>query len=63
MCALLSVSRSGFYNWLNRPASERQRSDVPLVMELRARYHRHRGKYGRQRRSPWPWGFAGPQWD
>jgi putative transposase len=49
LCALLGVSRSGFYDWRDRPTSERQRSDERLVVELRARYHRHRGKYGRPR--------------
>jgi transposase InsO family protein len=49
MCVLLGVSRSGFYDWLGRGPSERRRSDARLVVQLRACYARHRGKYGRPR--------------
>jgi transposase InsO family protein len=49
MCVLLGVSRSGFYDWLGRGPSSRSRSDERLAVELRARYARHRGKYGRPR--------------
>jgi transposase InsO family protein len=49
MCVLLGASRSGFDDWLDRPPCERSRSDERLAVELRARYARHRGKYGRPR--------------
>ena len=49
MCALLAVSRSGFYAWQRRPDSARSRSEAKLVAALRASYAHHRGKYGRPR--------------
>ena len=49
MCALLAVSRSGFYAWQRRPDSARSRSEAQLVAALRASYAHHRGKYGRPR--------------
>lgn len=49
MCALLAVSRSGFYAWQHRPDSARSRNEAQLVAALRASYAHHRGKYGRPR--------------
>ena len=49
LCRLLAVSRSGFYAWRTRRPSARRCSDDRLVAELRARFARHRGKYGRPR--------------
>ena len=49
LCALLGVSRSGFYAWRDRVPCQRSRSDARLAVELRARFARHRGKYGRPR--------------
>ena len=40
MCALMGVSRSGFYDWLGRGPSARSRSDARLVMQLHACYAR-----------------------
>ena len=49
LCALLGVSRSGFYAWRGRAPSARAQSDARLVVALRACHARHRGKYGRPR--------------
>ncbi len=49
MCALLEVSRSGFYAWQHRHISARARSDARLVVAQHASDAHHRGKYGRLR--------------
>ena len=35
MCRILGVSRSGYYAWQKRPASERAKADVRLVSNRR----------------------------
>ena len=40
MCEALGVSRSGFFAWLNRPQSERARSDVVLGKIVRESFER-----------------------
>jgi putative transposase len=46
MCRLLQISRSGFYAWLDRPMSERDRSDLALTGKIEAIHRRSRGVYG-----------------
>jgi putative transposase len=46
MCRLLHISRSGFYAWLDRPMSERYRSDLALTGKIEAIHRRSRGVYG-----------------
>jgi putative transposase len=46
MCRLLHISRSGFYAWLDRPMSERDRSDLALSGKIEAIHRRSRGVYG-----------------
>jgi putative transposase len=46
MCRLLRISRSGFYAWLDRPMSERDRSDLALTGKIEAIHRRSRGVYG-----------------
>ena len=46
MCRLLHISRSGFYAWLDRPMSERNRSDLALTGKIEAIHRRSRGVYG-----------------
>jgi putative transposase len=46
MCRLLHISRSGFYAWLDRPMSERDRSDLALTGKIEAIHRRSRGVYG-----------------
>lgn len=46
MCRVLKLSRSGYYSWLTRPASQRRRQDVELSHHI-ARVHRqHRRALG-----------------
>jgi putative transposase len=46
MCRLLHISRSGFYAWLDRPMSERDRSDLALTGKIETIHRRSRGVYG-----------------
>jgi putative transposase len=46
MCRLLHISRSGFYAWLDRPMSERARSDLALTGNIEAIHRRSKGAYG-----------------
>jgi putative transposase len=46
MCRLLQISRSGFYAWLERPMSERDRTDLALTAKIEAIHRRSRGVYG-----------------
>jgi putative transposase len=46
MCRLLHISRSGFYAWLDRPMSDRDRMDLALTGKIEAIHRRSRGVYG-----------------
>jgi len=46
MCRLLHISRSGFYAWLDRPMSERDRTDLALTGKIEAIHRRSKGVYG-----------------
>jgi putative transposase len=46
MCRLLHISRSGFYAWLERPMSERDRTDLALTAKIEAIHRRSRDVYG-----------------
>ncbi len=49
MCALLGVSRSGWYAARKRAPSRRAMHDEQLVQTIRQRQAKHRGRYGRRR--------------
>lgn len=49
MCQQMSVSRSGFYAWLRRTPSERQKRDVVLLHEIRSVHLEMRRAYGSPR--------------
>jgi putative transposase len=49
MCEALGVSRSGFFAWLNRPQSERARSDAVLGKIVRESFERSDRTYGARR--------------
>ena len=46
MCALLNVSRSGFYSWLRRPESRRSRENRALEDKIRVFHAASHGIYG-----------------
>lgn len=49
MCRLLAVSRSGYYEWLQRPLSDRAIEDLRLLDLIRASYAASSGVYGSPR--------------
>jgi putative transposase len=49
LCQVLGVSASGYYGWLKRPESPRQREDTRLAVEIKAAHKRNRGSYGPER--------------
>jgi transposase InsO family protein len=49
MCQVLKVSRSGYYEWRDRPPSERQRSNEALDREIKTVFDDHRQRYGSPR--------------
>jgi putative transposase len=49
MCRVLGVSRSGYYKWLGRRPSKREREDQVLTEKIRAIHARSRGTYGAPR--------------
>jgi putative transposase len=46
MCSVLKVSRSGFYNWLKAPKSERARRREELSKQVEFHFHDNDGIYG-----------------
>ena len=49
MARMLGVSTSGYYAWLKRPRSAREKSDAALVERMQAIHKRSRGAYGAPR--------------
>lgn len=49
LCRTLEVSPSGYYTWLKRPDSLRQREEARLVIEIKAAHKRTRETYGPER--------------
>jgi putative transposase len=49
MCRVLSVSRSGFYRWLSRAPSRRERENGHLVDQIREIHRDSHGNYGSPR--------------
>ncbi len=49
MCRLLQVSRSGYYAWLRRKPSRRERDDLRLSVKIVASFRANRGVYGSPR--------------
>jgi putative transposase len=46
MCRMLGVSRSGYYDWKDRPPSKRSREDAALSERIYEIHHRSRATYG-----------------
>ena len=49
LCLLLAVSRSGYYAWRGRPASQRAIADRALTAEIRVIHERSQRRYGSPR--------------
>ena len=49
MCAVLGVSRSGYYDWASRPESARAVEDRAVAAEIRVAHEASRGRYGSPR--------------
>jgi putative transposase len=52
MCGVLGVSRSGFYEWLGRPPSQRAQEDQAISQQIKISHERSGGSYGVRR--IWP---------
>jgi putative transposase len=46
LCRVLKVSRSGYYDWKDRPSSKRDRENATLTEQIREVHERSRGIYG-----------------
>ncbi len=46
LCAVMGVSRAGYYVWRRRPRSARQRADDALSVEIGAVHAQSKGRYG-----------------
>jgi putative transposase len=46
LCRVLKVSRSGYYDWRDRPPSKRDRENADLIEQIREIHHRSRETYG-----------------
>ena len=49
MCRVLKVSRSGYYDWRNRPPSVRAKANQRLLEDIRRIYVEHKGRAGAPR--------------
>ena len=49
MCEMLDVSRSGFYEWLKRPRSQRAQEDLKLLAQVRTSFTASDETYGSRR--------------
>lgn len=49
MCRFLKVSRSGYYDWLNRGESPRSKRNRELAVIITKLFYQHKGRYGSPR--------------
>jgi len=49
LCRVLEVTASGYYAWIKRPLTIRQREEMRLELEIRAAHKRTRQTYGPER--------------
>ncbi|WP_433937642.1 IS3 family transposase [Sorangium cellulosum] len=49
LCAVLQVTRSGYYAWASRSVSARAKADAQLSAQIRAVHNKSRGRYGSPR--------------
>lgn len=48
-CAIMNVSRSGYYDWRKREVSLRELANTALDAQIQTIYHDHAGRYGYRR--------------
>ena len=48
-CRVLNVSKSGYHDWLGRPASVREQANKELTKMIRVIHAESRGSYGSPR--------------
>ncbi len=48
-CRVLGVSRSGYYDWLGRPVSQREEENELLLKHIKEVHANSRGTYGSPR--------------
>ncbi len=46
LCTVLGVSRSGYYAWRQRPASQRMQANAQLVAQMRQLHAQTKERYG-----------------
>ncbi len=49
LCAVLEVSRSGYYAWEKRPASQHTKDDAKLALDIVAVHNKSKSRYGSPR--------------
>ncbi|XXV26170.1 IS3 family transposase [Sorangium sp. So ce1389] len=49
LCAVLQVTRSGYYAWASRSVAARAKADAQLSAQIRAVHNKSRGRYGSPR--------------
>lgn len=49
LCRVVEVSRSGYYDWLSRPASKRAEANNMLDEKIKAIYMKNKQRYGSPR--------------
>lgn len=49
MCRVLTVSRSGYYDWRGRPPSDREQANARLAADVQRIYTEHKGRTGAPR--------------
>ena len=67
LCRVLQVSRSGYYDWKDRPPSKRDRENAALTCRITEIHERSRGTYGYPRvhaelQALWEHAAAGNEW-
>ena len=61
MCQVLEVSSSGFYAWLKRAVSQRERDNEVLLRRIRDIFENSRQRYGSPRIHAELWSAGWPQ--
>jgi len=49
MCQLLNVSRSGYYEWVEHPCSQREKDNADLLKEIKNIFDREKQRAGSKR--------------